>query len=288
MIGKRLSSLIAIFLLVRIWIWLIDQLFSSFSSKKSFSLRSFGLGALLVLFLYSYQYLLAFFWWNQRLLLPDVSLGSIVFFVSYILIFLALLIFSFKNRKKGSLRIQRGVGILSLMLFWSLGTYWWLWSVLLYYSIVAYAEELLKFSVSNNQSLSERHDSHSKLLFFALSIGLAFALMENVLSLITQWNDLGIILGRGVLSIALHLVATGSIALILIKIQNRKIPLFLKYFLAIAIGASIHGVFNLALVLHYAWLSVILILVAGVALTYLLVNTDELYEKKDSVLKAEK
>lgn len=76
--------------------------------------------------------------------------------------------------------------------------------------------------------------------------------------------------------------------MILIKIQNRKIPLFLKYFLAIAIGASIHGVFNLALVLHYAWLSVILILVAGVALTYLLVNTDELYEKKDSVLKAEK
>lgn len=276
---KGIGILITFRVILRFWIWLLNQLFSSRSSKQKFSLKSLGFGAVLVAFLYLYKYVLIRIGRENLVFVQEFSANALWGFVGYILLFALLLLLLFQNIKKIPLWIQWIVAAVSLFLVGLVGTKSGIQTTIIYFLILAYGEEILKISLSSNQTARLTQQSYSKLLFFSLSIGLAFALTENLLSLIVQ-KEVGILVGRGIFSVMLHLVATGTIALIIIRTNHTQIPLLLRFFFALLVGTLIHGIFNFALAQQLSWLSILLLMGSGIWMSYLLFNTDELYEKQ--------
>ena len=81
-----------------------------------------------------------------------------------------------------------------------------------------------------------------------MSVAFAFALTENSLALILMLlgeNEVssGFLIGRGLIATMVHLLATGAIALILLKL--RKVNRYLSYPLALGVGFLIHSIYNL-------------------------------------------
>ena len=117
-----------------------------------------------------------------------------------------------------------------------------------YYLVLAYTEELLKFSLAQYEENTENQTSISQLLALSLSVAFAFALIENSLALILMLlggNEVssGFLIGRGLIATMVHLLATGAIALILLKL--RKVCRYLAYPLALGVGFLIHSIYNL-------------------------------------------
>ena len=117
-----------------------------------------------------------------------------------------------------------------------------------YYLVLAYTEELLKFSLAQYEENTENQTSISQLLALSLSVAFAFALIENSLALILMLlggNEVssGFLIGRGLVATMVHLLATGAIALILLKL--RKVSRYLAYPLALGVGFLIHSIYNL-------------------------------------------
>lgn len=117
-----------------------------------------------------------------------------------------------------------------------------------YYLVLAYTEELLKFSLAQYEENTENQTSISQLLALSLSVAFAFALIENSLALILMLlggNEVssGFLIGRGLVATMVHLLATGGIALILLKL--RKVSRYLAYPLALGVGFLIHSIYNL-------------------------------------------
>ena len=117
-----------------------------------------------------------------------------------------------------------------------------------YYLILAYTEELLKFSLAQYEENTENQTSISQLLALSLSVAFAFALIENSLALILMLlgeNEVssGFLIGRGLIATMVHLLATGAIALILLKL--RKVSRYIAYPLALGSGFLIHSIYNL-------------------------------------------
>jgi len=117
-----------------------------------------------------------------------------------------------------------------------------------YYLVLAYTEELLKFSLAQYEENTENQTSISQLLALSLSVAFAFALIENSLALLLMLlgeNEVssGFLIGRGLVATMVHLLATGAIALILLKL--RKISRYLAYPLALGVGFLIHSIYNL-------------------------------------------
>ena len=276
---KGIGILITFRVILRFWIWLLNQLFASRSSKQKFSLKSLGFGALLVVFLYLYKYVLVRIGREHLLFVQNFSSSALWIFLGYILLFTFFLLLLFQNFRKIPLWMQWIVGAISFLLIGMVGIKSGIQTTIMYFIILSYAEELLKISLSSNQTARLTQQSYSKLLFFSLSIGLAFALLENLLSLIVQ-KEVGILIGRGIFSVMLHLVATGTIALIIIRTNHTQIPLILRFFFALLVGTLIHGMFNFALAQQLSWLSILLLIGSGIWMSYLLFNTDELYEKQ--------
>ena len=116
-----------------------------------------------------------------------------------------------------------------------------------YYLVLAYTEELLKFSLAQYEENTENQTSISQLLALSLSVAFAFALIENGLALILMLlggNEVssGYLIGRGLVATMVHLLATGAIALILVKL--RKVIRYLAYPLALGVGFLIHSIYN--------------------------------------------
>ena len=117
-----------------------------------------------------------------------------------------------------------------------------------YYLVLAYTEELLKFSLAQYEENTENQTSISQLLALSLSVAFAFALIENGLALILMLlgeNEVssGFLIGRGLIATMVHLLATGAIALILLKL--RKVSRYIAYPLALGSGFLIHSIYNL-------------------------------------------
>lgn len=117
-----------------------------------------------------------------------------------------------------------------------------------YYLVLAYTEELLKFSLAQYEENTENQTSISQLLALSLSVAFAFALIENSLALVLMLlgeNEIssGFLIGRGLIATMVHLLATGAIALILLKL--RKVSRYLAYPLALGVGFLIHSIYNL-------------------------------------------
>lgn len=134
-------------------------------------------------------------------------------------------------------------------------------------------------SLGNVQTASTKARSYSTLLLFSLFDRFFFSVAENVLAFVLEgmfWEGLalGMLWWRGLVASLIHIVATGIIALIMMKnshllLWDGDVCGIIRFFL--------HFAYNLALVYGQWWPSDYCLL-SIYHLSYLLVSLDELYE----------
>ena len=232
--------------------------------------------------LWLYQLVISKFWLQLWLnsIAQAQNFRDYLIFWSYIIAALCCLplLFRQQSNRKIWLQILIGIGlVIPLFIFWSyeIGS-----RILIYYLLISTIEELLKFSLSHTNSETSTSTSHTKLLLIAITVGFSFWVAESLLALglqlfsgesIKTW----FLLGRGLLSVMLHILATGSIALAILKLNT--VPTRAKYAWALLCGYLFHSSYNLWL--HYQlWFISFLIAIGGfIWLSYLLFHLDELY-----------
>ncbi len=169
----------------------------------------------------------------------------------------------------------------------------------MYYLVSSYAEEILKFSIWQNVLLEKKEvDDHldtkqqeiknkvktQDLIFFAIIAWLGFSVIENIFYLVviyfSDWKGLLMSVGRSIFATLLHIVATGLIAFFVItKSENKKNNIW-KYLIWILCGFGLHGIYNLSLFYNMKIVTIIILLVCYFILSYLLFNSDPIYQKK--------
>ncbi len=273
--------LITLLVLVWFWTWFLNQVFSRLKQMSfwKFLMR----GGILVGLLFAYEQFFSFFDRDKQLyfIREAISVPSVAGFLGYGLLVVSGVTLIFGQYKKKKIWLQIFVGILSLLIVVLGGVKLGLTTLVLYYLLAAFTEEIFKFTLGNNQSEASLSPSRSQLLLFSLLIAFSFSIVENLLAF---WIQLfhgemissGMLLWRGLMASLVHCVATGLIALLLIK--GKKIWLFWNYSVALFVGFFFHSVYNLSLVWGLSWLAVLVAVLWGVGLSYLLFNLDELYE----------
>ena len=278
---KYLWIIVTLILLVWLWIWIFNQVFSKL--KSEIKRKSLVWWALLVVVIALYDWMFTTLGMNKELFyLREVfNFLSVSLFLGYWLCILLLITLLFRNIKNKKILLEIAVALLSLII---LSVFWWqLWfvSLVLYYILAAFTEEMFKFTVSNNQSETLDEKKVSLLLFLAILIWLSFSISENIYAFISQlfgWElTVGFILGRGLIASLIHCVSTWAIAFILMKIK--KWWLLFRYFVALLLGSLIHIFYNISIAYNLTWLVFIFVLIAVVFLSYLFFHMDEIYGK---------
>lgn len=269
-------------------IWIINNSFKNKKYKFKTIFLIFLISAITVVFLYFYKDILQKIGlWN--LSLPEnITAKTIFSFIFYCVSFLVLIALVLWNiKKKSSLNFI----VIALLLFVWIWIWWvlvWINTMIIYYLVSCYAEEILKFSTWENvlQTYEKKESVGKKdfwnLIFFAILSGLWFSAVENILYLIvlTAWWDASIfiLLSRSVFTTLLHIVATWLIAFFLIKKDTNKLKYWLKCLIWIFAWFWLHALYNLSLNYGYTVLTILILIWCYFILTYLLVNSDIIYQ----------
>lgn len=158
--------------------------------------------------------------------------------------------------------------------------------IIVYYLIVAFAEEALKYLSAlafSRQSLLISSD----LILYAMLVSLGFAFFENIVYLIGNTRGIssrieqltggGILLTtRWLIWFLVHMIFTGSIALLIVR-SSSKLPLAARLLGAVVVWLFLHVLYNT--LLHYSVSAVILIYLLGgyILLSWLFFQSDRLY-----------
>lgn len=276
---------ILISILVLIWFWtrFLNQVFSRLAAEK---ISKWGLllwGGALVFLLFIYEKILSFFGLDHSIFFirENITIESVSSFLGYGFLVVAGLTLVFKQFNNKKIWLQIFIGFFSMVFLALAGKASWLGILILYTILAASTEEIFKFTLGNNQSASTKYPSPSTLLLFSLLIGFSFSIVENGLAFVLQLLQgsevtTGMIVGRGLLASLIHIVATGSIALIMVRC--RKIDLRGKYTLALLLGFTIHICYNLSLHWGLPLVSILLAIGGWISLSYLIFHLDEVYE----------
>lgn len=279
-----LWTIIAIY----IRIWIINNSFKNKKYKFKTVFLIFLISAITVVFLYFYKDILQKIGlWN--LSLPEnITAKTIFSFIFYCVSFLVLVALFLGNIKR---KTSINFIVVALLLFIWIWVGWvlvWINTMLIYYLVSCYAEEILKFSTWENvlQTYEKKESIEKKdfwnLVFFAILSGLWFSAVENILYLIVlaAWWDASIftLLSRSIFTTLLHIVATWLIAFFLIKKDKNKLKYWLRCLIGILSWFGLHALYNLSLNYGYKILTILIIIVCYFILTYLLVNSDLIYK----------
>ena len=275
-------------LAIYMWIWIINNSFKNKKYKFKTVFLIFLISAITVIFLYFYKDILEKFGlWN--LLLPEnITAKTIFSFIFYCVSFLVLIaLFLWNIKKKSSINFI----VVALLLFIWIWVGWvlvWINTMLIYYLVSCYAEEILKFSTWENvlQAYEKKESVEKKnfwnLIFFAILSWLWFSAVENILYVIMLsiwWDTSTIILfSRSIFTTLLHIVATWLIAFFLIKKDKNKLKYWLRCLIWILAWFGLHALYNLSLNYGYKLLTILIIVVCYFILTYLLINSDLIYK----------
>ena len=279
-----LWTIIAIY--VRIWI--INNSFKQKKYKFKTIFLIFLISAITVVFLYFYKDILEkISLWNLALS-ENITTKTIFSFIFYCVSFLVLIALFFGNIKKKTNLNFIVVALLLFVWIWIGGILVWINTMIIYYLVSCYAEEILKFSTWENVLQTyEKKDSLEKkdfwnLIFFAILSGLWFSAVENILYLIVlaAWWDASVflLLSRSLFTTLLHIVATWLIAFFVIKKDNSKIKYRLKCLIWIVCWFGLHALYNLSLNYGYTILTILILIWCYFILTYLLINSDMIYQ----------
>lgn len=279
-------------LAIYIRIWIINNSFKNKKYKFKTVFLIFLISAITVVFLYFYKDILGKIGlWN--LSLPEnITAKTIFSFIFYCVSFLVLIaLFLWNIKKKSSINFI----VVALLLFIWIWVGWvlvWINTMLIYYLVSCYAEEILKFSTWENvlQTYEKKESIEKKdfwnLVFFAILSGLWFSAVENILYLIVlaAWWDASIftLLSRSIFTTLLHIVATWLIAFFLIKKDKNKLKYWLKCLIWILAWFGLHALYNVSLNYHYTILTIIILIACYFILTYLLFNSDLVYKGGDN------
>ena len=281
-----LWTIIAIYIRIRI----INNSFKWQKNKLRTTILIFVVSLFVVAFLYFYKDILEKFGlWNLALS-GNITTKTIFSFIFYCISFLVLTALFFGNIKKKSNLNFIVVALLLFVWIWIGGILVWINTMIIYYLVSCYAEEILKFSTWENvlQTYEKKWKLDSKwfwnLVFFAILSGLWFSAVENVLYLIVlaAWWDTSVflLLSRSLFTTLLHIVATWLIAFFVIKKDNSKIKYRLKCLIWIVCWFGLHALYNLSLNYGYTILTILILIWCYFILTYLLVNSDMIYQSE--------
>lgn len=279
-----LWTLIAIY----IWIRIINNSFKWQKNKLRTTILIFVVSLFVVVFLYFYKDILEKFGlWNLALS-ENITTKTIFSFIFYCVSFLVLTALFFGNIKK---KTNLNFIVVALLLFVWIWIGWilvWINTMIIYYLVSCYAEEILKFSTWENvlQTYEKKWKLDSKwfwnLVFFAILSGLWFSAVENILYLIVlvSWWDASIfvLLSRSLFTTLLHIVATWLIAFFVIKKDKNKLKYWLRCLFWILAWFGLHALYNLSLNYGYTVLTILILIWCYFILTYLLVNSDMIYQ----------
>lgn len=285
-------AVIVCILLWYFWIWLIQNIFAK--QERKISRKLFGSSFLIVWSLFAFNFIVeAIFPWLDAIKDWAMSLGRWWLFLLYCgLIFLFLMILS-KNWGKKQIWFLFLIWMILFAVVWFFGLKVWISATVLYYFVLAYAEEFLKIWATENE-VSKTDFYSSDLLFFSIFIALWFSIIENIFYL---WSEIlssnpewiwGLVFGRWIFTSLLHFIATGLIALVLYKLYQQQslkdLNIWQKVWriaVAILIWVLIHRWYNLS-VQHMNLLIYIILVFGGYfLLTYLLFLSDSLYKQKE-------
>jgi len=274
-------------LAIYMWIWIINNSFKNKKYKFKTIFLIFLISAITVVFLYFYKDILAKIGlWN--LSLPEnITVKTIFSFIFYCVSSLILIaLFLWNIKKKSSVNFI----VVALLLFIWIWVGWvlvWINTMIIYYLVSCYAEEILKFSTWENllQTYEKKESVDTKnfwnLIFFAILSGLWFSAAENILYLIVLaagWDvSIFILLSRSIFTTLLHIVATGLIAFFLIKKDKNKLKYWIRCLIWILAWFGLHALYNLSLNYGFKIWTVLIIIICYFILTYLLVNSDIIY-----------
>lgn len=278
-------AIIATLAIVYLRMWFIKNVFVDKKVKLNLTLKFFLIGIFLVAWLFIYKYLLIYIGLENYYFEKNMSFLSILLFVIYNMIFLIWVsLFYWNINKKQILQTI----LLWIILFFIIAYGWygvWLTVVLVYYFMSAYAEEIMKFGVSDNIFLKS-WKTKSDLIFFAVLVWLGFSIIENFLyiwmNIFSDWvNLLSLSVWRWLTASTLHIATTWIIAYISIKWiwENNNIKSYLYIILGIVLWFGVHAFYNLSLVYNFSVVWIPLVICSYFVLNYLLFKSDLIYHK---------
>ena len=274
-------------LVIYIWIWIINNSFKNKKYKFKTVFLIFLISAITVVLLYFYKDILEKIGLSSLSMPENITAKTIFSFIFYCVSFLILIsLFLWNIKKKTSINFI----VVALLLFIWIWVGWvlvWINTMIIYYLVSCYAEEILKFSTWENvlQTYEKKESVETKnfwnLIFFAILSGLWFSAVENILYLIIliAWWDASMftLLSRSIFTTLLHIVATWLIAFFLIKKDKNKLKYWLRCLIWILAWFGLHALYNLSLNYGFKIWTVLIIIVCYFILTYLLVNSDMIY-----------
>jgi len=277
-------------LAIYMWIRIINN---SFRNKK-YNFKTvfliFIISVITVVFLYFYKDILEKFWLWNLVLSENITTKAIFSFIFYCVSFLVLTALFFGNIKKKTNLNFIVVALLLFVWIWIGGIIVWINTMIIYYLISCYAEEILKFSTWENvlQTYEKKWNLESKwfwnLVFFAILSGLWFSAVENIFYLVILalgWDlSTFTILWRSIFTTLLHIVATWLIAFFVIKKDKNKLKYRWRCLIWILAWFGLHALYNLSLNYWYTALTILILIWCYFILTYLLVNSDIIYQSE--------
>lgn len=289
---KLIISLILTLFIVYIRIWLINSVFVDKKIKINLTWKIFLAGLFMVWVLFIYKYLLGYLGLSNMYFAEILDFKSMIIFVFYCILFVVINSLIYKNISKKN--IWQSI-ILWLILFVWIWYGWymiWITTVLMYYFLAAYAEEIMKFTTGENIFIRE-WKNNSDLIFFCILTWLAFAIVENIFYLGSNIfnqdvNLLSLSIGRWLISSMLHVITTWIVAYIAMQWLNKKfkIPIiwwqvwFLLFVsIGIMLGFGIHSVYNLSLFYNWKFISIPLIILWYFTFSFLMFKSDKIYLK---------
>jgi len=287
---KIVIAFVIILIVIYARIWLINSVFVDKKIKINLTWKIFLTGFFMVASLFVYKYLLGYLWLENIYFANILSIKSIWLFIFYCLLFVILNSLIYKNitRKK----IWQAI-VLWLVLFIWIWYGWyviWITTVLMYYFLAAYAEEIIKFIAGEN-IFEKEWKNNSDLIFFCILVWLAFAIVENIFYL--WWNmfnpEVNLIwlsIWRWLVSSMLHVITTGIIAFFVMKWlnKNNKNPnnklsfwYILFVFVGIILWFGIHSIYNLSLFYDWKFISMPIIVLWYFVFSFLMFKSDKIY-----------
>ena len=287
---KIVIAFVIILIVIYARIWLINSVFVDKKIKINLTWKIFLTGFFMVASLFIYKYLLGYLWLENIYFANILSIKSIWLFIFYCLLFVILNSLIYKNitRKK----IWQAI-VLWLVLFIWIWYGWyviWITTVLMYYFLAAYAEEIIKFIAGEN-IYEKEWKNNSDLIFFCILVWLAFAIVENIFYL--WWNifnpEVNLIwlsIWRWLVSSMLHVITTGIIAFFVMKWlnKNNKNPnnklgfwYILFVFVGIILWFGIHSIYNLSLFYDWKFISMPIIVLWYFVFSFLMFKSDKIY-----------
>ena len=288
---KILGAVIVCILLWYFWIRLIQHIFAK--QQKKISRKLFWTSFLIVWSLLAFNFIIEYIFPEINAIQNWVmSLGRWCLFLLYCgLVFLFLILLN-RNLKQKQIWFLFLIRMILFAVVGFFGVKIWISATVLYYFVLAYAEEFLKIWATENE-VSKTEFYSSDLLFFSIFIALWFSIIENIFYLGNEifFDSQGwiwwLVFGRGIFTSLLHFIATGLIALLLYKLYQQQslknlssLQKIRRIIVAILIWVLIHRWYNLS-VQHMNLLIYIVLVFGGYfLLTYLLFLSDSLYLQK--------